>query len=278
MRYRQALLLVALAAVPAIHAETLYVIEQLVVNVNSAPDASGERVATIKSGEAVDVLDRQGEQVHVHLPNGTEGWVRKSYLSADEPLQHRLTERTAEVEKLKQDLARLEGDLAAARAGGRGGRPGTAQTNSAAASGPRGNSNATAPTAAGAQTNTTVATKVVATARAMPPAAPAAPPAPAVPAAASPMSPSAAVPPAATAAPGASETSSPTSDTNTVNAGVDPAPGEPTYFMTAPESPARPVWHWTLGSFVVALGLGYALGWYMLDRRIRRKYGGLRIY
>jgi hypothetical protein len=53
---------------------------------------------------------------------------------------------------------------------------------------------------------------------------------------------------------------------------------EPPYFMTPPDSPARPVWHWALGSFVVALGLGFALGWSMLDRRIRRKYGGLRIY
>ena len=53
---------------------------------------------------------------------------------------------------------------------------------------------------------------------------------------------------------------------------------EPPYFMTPPDSPARPVWHWALGSFVVALGLGFALGWQMLDRRIRRKYGGLRIY
>ena len=53
---------------------------------------------------------------------------------------------------------------------------------------------------------------------------------------------------------------------------------EPPYFMTPPDAPARPVWHWALGSFVVALGLGYVLGWQMLDRRIRRKYGGLRIY
>ena len=254
MRYRLALSLVALAAAPAIHAETLYVIEQLVVNVNSAPDGSGERVATIKSGEGVEVLDRQGDQIHVHLPIGTEGWVRKAYLSADEPLQHRLTERTAEVEKLKQDVARLQGDLAAARAGGRGGAQGAAQTNAAAGSLPRAGANATPRAAAVPQTNSAAATKV-------PPTLPKAPTAT-----------------AATPAPGAGDTSPSTSETNTVNTAVDPAAGEPAYFMTPPEGPARPVWHWALGSFVVALGLGYALGWYVLDRRIRRKYGGLRIY
>jgi hypothetical protein len=224
VRYRQALLLVALVAAPAIRAETLYVIEQLVVNVNSTPDTSGVRVATIKSGEAVEVLDRQGDEVHVHLPNGTEGWVRKSYLSADEPLQHRLTERTAEVEKLKQDVARLEGEVAAARAGRGGTKVSSAPTTKAPP--------VTAPPLTQATTPTS--------------------------------------------GPGGTSTS--TSETNTVNTPVDPAPGEPAYFMTPPESPARPVWHWALGSFVVALGLGYALGWFVLDRRIRRKYGGLRIY
>src|SRR6185312_16932350 len=74
VRYRQALLLLlALVVTWTVHAETQYVIEQLVVNVNSAPDASGQRVATIKSGDAVEVLDKQGDQIHVHLANGTQG-------------------------------------------------------------------------------------------------------------------------------------------------------------------------------------------------------------
>jgi SH3-like domain-containing protein len=216
VKYRQALLLLpALVAASAIHAETLYVIEQLVVNVNSAPDATGERIANLKSGDAVEVLDRQGDQIQVHLANGTEGWVRKSYLSAEEPARMRLGERTAEVEKLKQDVMRLEGELAAAKTASHV-KPGGAQTG-------------------------TVATG----------------PAPATPASATP----------AAAAPTAAES----------GAAEQPA-HEPPYFMTPPDSPARPVWHWALGSFVVALGLGFALGWQMLDRRIRRKYGGLRIY
>jgi hypothetical protein len=195
VKYRQALLLLpALVAASTIHAETLYVIEQLVVNVNSAPDATGERIANIKSGDAVEVLDRQGDQIQVHLANGTEGWVRKGYLSAEEPARMRLGERTAEVEKLKQDVTRLEGELAAAKT-------------------------ASSPTSA----------------------------------------------PAAQAPPAEAST-------------AERPAHEPPYFMTPPDSPARPVWHWALASFVVALGLGVALGWQILDRRIRRKYGGLRIY
>ena len=231
MRQRGAfLLLPVLAAASAAHAETAYVVEQVVVNVNSAPDSTGERIATIKSGDAVEVLDRQGDQVHVHLTNGTEGWVRKSYLSADEPLHVRLGERTAEVEKLKQDVTRLEGELAAAKTGTR------VKTG-------------------GAQPNTSVGSPVTA-------APAAAAPSPAV-SSPTPASVAASAPP-----PGAAEPA----------AATEQPAHDPPYFMTPPDSPARPVWHWALGSFVVALGLGFLLGWQVLDRRIRRKYGGLRIY
>lgn len=194
-----------LLSAPAVRAETLYVIEQLVVSVTSAPDASGEKVGSLHSGDAVEVLDRQGDQIHVRLGNGTEGWVRKSYLSADQPLQHRLSERTAEVDRLKQDVTRLETELAAVRAvthGKLGGGTSNAEGSSA--------------------------TRAVET-------------------------------------------------DNRDSQAADPSTHEPSFFMTPPDEP-RPVWHWALGSFVVAFILGFALGWQLLDRRIRRKYGGLRIY
>jgi len=198
VKYRRALIwLPLLAATPAVHAETLYVIETLVVSVNSTADATGTRIANIKSGDPVEVIERQNDQVHVRLANGTEGWVRKSYLSTEEPLQKRLAERTAEVDKLKQDVAKLEAQVASAR--------------------------------------------VSAVQKASP-------------------------------APQAVE---PTPDTASP---ADPSGHEPPYFMTPPDAPVHPVWHWALGSFGVALVLGFVLGWTMLDRRIRAKFGGLRIY
>jgi len=222
VKYPQALLLLpALAAASGLHAETLYVIEQVVVNVNSAPDSTGERVANIKSGDAVEVIERQNDQIHVHLANGTEGWVRKSYLSTEEPLQKRLSERTAEVDKLKQDVTRLEAEVAAAK-----GAP---------------------------------AQRVAATA----PNAHAAPPTP---------------PPGPTSAAATDSTSASAHGADETNSAEPAGAHEPPYFMTPPDSPAHPIWHWALGSFVVALGLGFMLGWQVLDRRIRRKYGGLRIY
>jgi hypothetical protein len=187
-----------LAAAP-VAAEPLYVIEQLVVNVNSAPDASGERIATVKSGDRVEVIERLRDEVHVRLGNGTEGWIRASYLSADEPLRSRLAQREAQLEQLRADVSRLQGELNAPRAAaGTGGTPRAAPAAAAAAS-----------------------------------------------------------------------------------AGEDPAAAASGMLFTpgaAAAAPARRLWPWVLLSSLLSLGCGFMLGALLLDRHIRRKYGGLRIY
>lgn len=203
------LLLCALTA-PAARAETLYVVEQLIVNVNSAPDASGERIATVKSGEGVEALERVRDEVHVKLAGGKDGWIRASYLSADEPLRPRLAERTAEVARLKEDVSRLQAQLDAARSTGAARSAGAAPGGGAAASAP-------------------------------------AAPAPAAPAPAASAEDSASPPPRA-------------------------------LFAGAAEEGPRRVWPWALGAALLALCVGFALGALVLDRHIRRKYGGLRIY
>lgn len=198
MRSRAAPWLLALAfSAPAVRADPIYVIEQLVVSVASTPDADGERIGQVKSGDKLELIERQGDEAHVRLPNGREGWIKSSYLTAEPPLQTRLTERTAEVEKLKQDgaklkqdVSRLESELAAAR----------------------------------------VAPHATAT--------PTPAPAPALP----------------------------------------PTPIRETVFLRSPERPGQTQWQLVLGTSSVMLLVGFVIGWKTLDRRIRHKYGGLRIY
>ena len=211
---REQLVALALAVFVAAtaRAEPAYVIEQLVVNVNSAPDASGERIATVKSGDRLEVLERVGDQVHVSLAGGRDGWIRASYLSKDEPLRLRLTQREAEVAQLKDEVTHLQTQLAAARATGP--RP---ATSTVPGTGP--------------------------------------------PAIAPPSGTAAAPPPASPPA-------------------EDPAGGAPsgTLFAGAAEESPQRLWPWALGAALAGLGIGFALGALVLDRYIRRKYGGLRIY
>ena len=77
--------LLAAATPGARAADTLYVVEQVVVSLNGSADGSGERVASLKSGDRVELLERVGEAVHVRLPDGREGWLRAIYVSGDAP-------------------------------------------------------------------------------------------------------------------------------------------------------------------------------------------------
>jgi len=188
----------ALALVTSVsHAETTYVIEQLVVGVTATAEVDSDRVGQVKSGDKLEVLEREGDETHVKLSNGKDGWLKTSYLTSEPPLQTRLTERTAEVEKLKkegeqlkQDVTRLNGELATARAA----------------------HNATSD---------------------------------------------------------APETSSPP---------PPPAPVHETVFLREPERQSSTSWPVLLGVAAVMLLVGFIAGWRALDRRIRQKYGGLKIY
>ena len=191
MRRLQGVLTLALAAANVSRADTTYVVEQLVVSVNSTPDADGERVGQVKSGDKLEVVEREGDETHVKLANGKEGWVKSSCLTSDPPLQARLSERTAEVAKLeqegdrlKQDVSRLQGELATAKA---------------------------------ARSSGSVA------------------------------------PPAST-------------------------PAHDTVFLREPERQSAVAWPLLVTVATAMLLVGFVAGWRTLDQRIRRKYGGLKIY
>ena len=215
-----AVTLAALAAAVSAQTETQYVIEQLVVTVNATVDGSGERVGQIKSGDRVDVLEREADQSHVRLSSGEEGWVRTSYLTSSPPLREQLKARTDELEKLRQEKTKLEADLASARKA----------ASAAAASNAAGNAASSSP-------------------------------APAI-----------AVAPAPASAPPA--------ESNPAETAASDAPqsSNPPLFSSEGMMPSRPPWIAALVASVATLVIGFLLGWRMLDRRIRAKYGGLRIY
>lgn len=220
----------------AAKAETLYVIEQVYVTVNAAPDGTGERVGQIKSGDKVELIERQEDQAHVRLASGSEGWVKASYLSADPPLREQVTARNAELEQVRKEKAQLEAELSKTRsalaAANASIKP---ATRDAHASAPSNN----APSTAG--------------------------------------KPAANAPRTTDAAPNAE--SAPNSEApSSAGAAESTAQTPPPLFQDEPIMPSRPSWWVATAVALLALAVGFALGWRMLDRRIRAKYGGLRIY
>jgi hypothetical protein len=199
--------------------DTQYVIEQLVVSVNAQADGSGDRVDQIKSGDRVEVLEKQGDQSHVRLPSGQEGWVRSSYLSTTPPLREQLKARTDELDKLRGEKTKLEAELASAK------KAASAAASAAAAS--------------------------------------------SVPAV---------VPPAGASAPGPTEAPSSSTEPSAGSAAPEAAPANPPMFASNGVVPSRPSWLFAVAASLLTLIGGFALGWRVLDKRIRAKYGGLRIY
>jgi len=103
--------LIALAlvlAAPLAIAETAYVTDQLVVGVYPTSDLDGERIGTVHTGDAVEVLDTDGEASQVRLADSTEGWVKSSYLEDQPPVAQRLAALEAENKKLKSAAAGVD--------------------------------------------------------------------------------------------------------------------------------------------------------------------------
>jgi uncharacterized protein YgiM (DUF1202 family) len=106
-------------------AATAYVTDQLVLNVYSEINQQGQRLATLHSGSSVEALGTSGEYTQVKLGDGTNGWVKSSYLTSETPAMVRVKELQEELDRTrattpalaeaaaKSELERLRGELAA---------------------------------------------------------------------------------------------------------------------------------------------------------------------
>jgi SH3 domain-containing protein len=129
-----AALLLALLSIKGV-AATAYVSDELVLGVYAEENNQGQRLATLHSGASVETLAQNGDFTQVRLGDGTTGWVKSAFLTAQEPavvrvkkLQEELDQSRAttpalaeaaarsEVERLKLELAAKQSELDAARA------------------------------------------------------------------------------------------------------------------------------------------------------------------
>lgn len=105
MKLRRLLLAMPLLASGAMaSAAPLYVTDKITVGVFQAPDLQGEPDFRLSSGATVDLLERRGELARIRTEHGEQGWLRASFLVKKEPA-------ALQLEQVKQEMDQLESNL-----------------------------------------------------------------------------------------------------------------------------------------------------------------------
>lgn len=96
-------------------ADTLYVTDRIMLGIHQQAAETSAVIATIPSGTAVTVLERNDNFVKVQLANGTQGWVSAAYLNTSKPataqldaLNARLKQSQAQIQNLQDEIKKRD--------------------------------------------------------------------------------------------------------------------------------------------------------------------------
>ena len=134
MRAIVIMLVLILSGAGLAQAETWYVTDSLEITLRTGPELDRKITAMLKSGQAMEIIDKGEEWSQVRLPSGREGWVLNRFIQeelpvkmkfetlqkkyndlldgADEPLQ-KLKEANSDNIRLRTELARTKRDFGA---------------------------------------------------------------------------------------------------------------------------------------------------------------------
>lgn len=85
-------------------AETAYVTDNLRLGLHQSADTSDRAFRMLDSGQALEVLYRDGNYANVQLPDGMQGFVKAAYLVSDKPARLIVAETIAERDALRDEL------------------------------------------------------------------------------------------------------------------------------------------------------------------------------
>lgn len=107
-----------------VHADTAYITDTVTVAIFSSTELKGEPLERLISGTLVDVLQSSGKVAEVKTSSGKTGWLRTSFLTTNLPAviklenaQHELSKANTELNAANEQLAELEKELAAVKKG-----------------------------------------------------------------------------------------------------------------------------------------------------------------
>ncbi len=95
----------------ALHAETLYVTDHILLGLHQGPAADSPVIKSLPSGSALEVLQKRDDFTQVRSIDGTEGWVSTAYLMADQPAHSVLKAMTEKQENDRKLIAALNDQL-----------------------------------------------------------------------------------------------------------------------------------------------------------------------
>lgn len=100
------------AAAMAVHAETKYVIDTLIINLRAGQGDEYRIIRTLPSGTKLEILESTTDYSRVRLTDGTEGWVLNQYISNTPTAKQLLASAEAKAAKLEEENGRLKKELA----------------------------------------------------------------------------------------------------------------------------------------------------------------------
>jgi SH3 domain protein len=101
--------LIILIAASTAYAETRYISDYLIVTVRSGKGNQYKILETLPTGTPVEIIEEDQAYAKVTTPNGTTGYIRQQYLTAETP-------KATQIKNLEQQLADLQQEMEQSRA------------------------------------------------------------------------------------------------------------------------------------------------------------------
>ena len=107
-RVKYALLGILCLLTTIVHAETVYVIDELNIGLHEDRTIDSPIIKLVPSGTSLSVIERENDLIHVQEAGGTKGWINSKYVVVEKPGKSRITELEKSNEALKQEIAQLK--------------------------------------------------------------------------------------------------------------------------------------------------------------------------
>lgn len=107
-RVKYALLGILCLLTTIVHAETVYVIDELNIGLHEDRTIDSPIIKLVPSGTSLSVIERENDLIHVQEAGGSKGWIHSKYVVVEKPGKSRITELEKSNEALKQEIAQLK--------------------------------------------------------------------------------------------------------------------------------------------------------------------------